>query len=73
MTMSFGFLLLLLVLIVLGLIGLGMLGAGVFMLLQGAEGTRRSAGIILLILGLLLMCALTAAGFAYFFLSMRMY
>ncbi len=73
MTMSFGFLLLLLVLIVLALIGLGMLGAGVFMLLQGVEGTRRSAGIILLFLGLLLTCALTVTGLAYFLLPMRIY
>jgi len=70
--MSFGFLLLVLVLIVLGLIGLGMLGAGVFVLLQDAQGTRRPVGIILLVLGLLLLCALIAVGFAFFFLPMRM-
>lgn len=70
MAMSFGFLLL--VLIVTGLIGLGMLGAGIFVLLQDSQGTRRTVGIILLILGLLLMCALIVVGFAFFFLPMRM-
>lgn len=66
--MSFGFLLL----IVVGLIGLGMLGAGVFVLLQDSQGARRTVGIILLILGLLLMCALTVVGFAFFFLPMNL-
>ncbi|MGC9395844.1 MAG: hypothetical protein ACP5J4_13445 [Anaerolineae bacterium] len=68
MVMSFGFLLL----IVVPLIGLGMLGAGIFVLLQDSQGTRRTGGIILLILGLLLMCALTVVGFAFFFLPMHM-
>ena len=67
MMLSFGFLLL----IVVGLIGLVMLGAGVFVLLQDSQGTRRLVGIILLILGLLLTCALMVVGLAYFFLPMR--
>ncbi len=71
--MSFGFLLVVLVSVVLGLIGLGMLGAGVFMVWQGSEGPRRPLGIILLILGLLLVCALTVVGLAYFLLPIRMY
>jgi len=71
MMMGFNFLLLLL--IVVGLIGLGMLGAGVFVLLRDSQGTRRPVGIILLVLGLLLMCALIVVGFAFFFLPMRMY
>ncbi|MEJ5309206.1 MAG: hypothetical protein WHX52_05510 [Anaerolineae bacterium] len=60
-------------LVVVGLIGLGMLGAGIFVLLQDAQGTRRPLGIVLLILGLLLMCALIMVGFVFFFLPMRMY
>lgn len=67
--MSLGFLLL----IVMGLIGLGMLGAGVFVVLQGAEGNRRMIGIVLLVLGLLLMCALVVVGIVFFLLPMRMY
>ena len=67
MMLSFGFLLL----IVVGLIGLVMLGAGVFVLLQDSQGTRRPVGIILLILGLLLTCALMVVGLAYFLLPMR--
>lgn len=58
---------------VVGLIGLGMLGAGVFVLLQDAQGTRRPLGIVLLILGLLLMCALVVVGFAFFLFQARMY
>lgn len=58
---------------VVGLIGLGMLGAGVFVLLQDAQGTRRPLGIVLLILGLLLMCALVVVGLAFFLFRARMY
>lgn len=68
MMLSFGFVLL----VVVGLIGLGMLGAGIFVLLQDSQGTRRPVGIVLLILGLLLMCALIVLGFAFFVLPMRM-
>lgn len=47
----------LLLFIVVGLIGLGMLAAGVIIVLQGAQQeTRRLAGIILLVLGLLVAC-----------------
>jgi hypothetical protein len=60
-------------LVVVGLIGLGMLGAGVFVLLQGPEGPRRSLGIVLLILGLLLVCALIVVGAAFFLYQARMY
>ena len=70
MMLNFSFLLLLL--IVMGLIGLGMLVAGVFMVLQGSQGTRRTVGIVLLILGLLLTCALIVVGFSFLFLPMRM-
>jgi len=58
---------------VVGLIGLGMLGAGVFVLLQGSEAPRRPLGIVLLILGLLLVCALVVVGIAFFVFQARMY